>query len=167
VVHTVPDRGHEEVRVQARRPARDSGAAAVEFALVMPLLFLLIIGIIQYGYGFFQLQAAQSTIREAARSAALGIDTCDDWAAVVRDAAEGNGMAAGAVQSIRLDFDNDIGTDVPPERGDSLTATLTYAPSLDFSLIPYPDTLTRRARTTVEDVGALQSPLCTANPTWN
>ena len=41
----------------SRARSSDRGAAAVEFALVLPLLVLFLFGIIQYGYGLAQLQA--------------------------------------------------------------------------------------------------------------
>lgn len=50
----------------------DAGAAAVEFALVLLLLAMLLFGIVQYGYTFFEyIQVAQSA-REAVRWGALG-----------------------------------------------------------------------------------------------
>ncbi len=51
-------------------PARSSaqrGAAAVEFALVVPLLFLILFGTIQYGLYFFDAQGTRNGVREAAR----------------------------------------------------------------------------------------------------
>lgn len=50
----------------------DEGASAVEFAIVLPLLAMLLFGIMQYGYTFFEyIQVAQSA-REAVRWGALG-----------------------------------------------------------------------------------------------
>jgi len=54
------------------RVGSDDGASAVEFAIVLPLLVVLLFGIIQYGYTFFEyIQVAQSA-REAVRWGALG-----------------------------------------------------------------------------------------------
>lgn len=68
--------------------ANDRGAAAVEFASVMLLLMLLVFGIIQFGYTFFQYLEVVHAAREGVRWAALG----DDPTSVrnkIRDAAPG------------------------------------------------------------------------------
>jgi len=48
------------------------GASAVEFALIAPLLFMLIFGIIGFGIGFMQLQTIRGAVREGARISAVG-----------------------------------------------------------------------------------------------
>jgi Flp pilus assembly protein TadG len=62
------------VRRPVRWPGRDRGAAAVEFALLLPLLLILVFGIIDFG----RMLNAQITIteaaREGARASALGTD---------------------------------------------------------------------------------------------
>jgi Flp pilus assembly protein TadG len=63
---------------QRRGPAsagHETGAAAVEFALVLPVLLLVVFGIIQYGYYFYASQDASAAAREAARRSAVG--DCD------------------------------------------------------------------------------------------
>jgi Flp pilus assembly pilin Flp len=52
------------------------GAAAVEFALLLPLLVLLLFGFIQFGLAFSTRIQATNAAREAARQAVVGID---DW----------------------------------------------------------------------------------------
>lgn len=49
----------------------DKGASAVEFALVLVLLMLLLTGIIQFGYTFFQYLQVEHAAREGARWASL------------------------------------------------------------------------------------------------
>ena len=51
---------------------RDGGAAAVEFALVAPLLFLVLFGIIDYGIWFADSIGLRQGVRESARSAVVG-----------------------------------------------------------------------------------------------
>lgn len=52
---------------------RERGAAAVEFALVAPLLLLLVFGIITYGYMLSFRQAISQGAAEGARAAAVGV----------------------------------------------------------------------------------------------
>ncbi|MCK4621470.1 MAG: pilus assembly protein [Desulfuromonadales bacterium] len=47
---------------------REKGAAAVEFAILLPLLLLLIAGIIEYGLVMFNKQVITNASREAARA---------------------------------------------------------------------------------------------------
>jgi len=56
---------------RARGRTLDRGAAAVEFALVMPLLLLLFVGIVDYGRYFFDSVSLRQGAREAARQAVV------------------------------------------------------------------------------------------------
>lgn len=75
----------------ARRRCRDErGAVAVEFALLVPLLLLLVLGTIQYGSYFYSSQAGSDIARDAARRAAVGDPvTCDEFRAIVQDGING------------------------------------------------------------------------------
>jgi Flp pilus assembly protein TadG len=74
-------------RTREDRPIRDSagvavprcrrgerGAAAVEFAIVAPLLFLLVFAIIDFGFAFHGWDAVQNAAREGARVGAVTPD---------------------------------------------------------------------------------------------
>ena len=65
-VRTRPSR-----RAASRHAARDAGASAVEFALVLPLLLVLLFGVIDYGWWFGETLGLRSSIREAARLGAV------------------------------------------------------------------------------------------------
>ena len=65
-------------RASSRRGTRDRGAAAVEFALVFPLLLLMVFGIIDFGRAL----NAQITLTQAAREGAR-LDAVGDASAVV------------------------------------------------------------------------------------
>ena len=54
-----------------RQHTEEHGAAAVEFAIVASLLFMLVFGIIEYGRIFNQLEVFTSAAREGARVAAV------------------------------------------------------------------------------------------------
>jgi Flp pilus assembly protein TadG len=79
----------------------ERGAAAVEFALVMPLLMLLLFGIISYGYMLSFRQAISQAAAEGARAAAVAspatIDTdrAVDARAAVTDALGAYGVTCG------------------------------------------------------------------------
>lgn len=60
------------------RRRRDSGASLVEFALILPLLCLLLFGIIQFGIAYDKKQSINSAAREGARTAAIPTNTVDD-----------------------------------------------------------------------------------------
>jgi Flp pilus assembly protein TadG len=57
-----------------RKPRGEEGAAAVEFAIVVTLLFTIIFGIMEFGLALFELQNLRSSAREGARVAAVGGD---------------------------------------------------------------------------------------------
>jgi Flp pilus assembly protein TadG len=56
----------------ARPWAGDAGASAVEFALVLPVLLLLVFGIVQFGIAYNRVQGLQAAAREGARLASIG-----------------------------------------------------------------------------------------------
>lgn len=56
----------------------DRGAAAVEFALVLPIFVLIIVGLINFGQAFFTKVSLDHSAREAVRVAALGGNASDN-----------------------------------------------------------------------------------------
>jgi Flp pilus assembly protein TadG len=73
-----------------REAGREDGAAAVEFALIVGLLVMLVFGMMEYGLAFWQVQNLRAATREGARVAAVGGDTAQVTDAVV-------GASAGAL----------------------------------------------------------------------
>ena len=61
------------MRIKRRRQRDDRGAAAVEFALVSIPLFLLLFGIIQFGWAFYSQITISQAAREGARYASLQV----------------------------------------------------------------------------------------------
>jgi len=67
----------------ARRP--DRGASAVEFALVMPLLLMILFGLITTGLAFSDHLSATNATREASRYGAASDVSSAGWATSVKD----------------------------------------------------------------------------------
>jgi Flp pilus assembly protein TadG len=55
-----------------RRLRGQEGASAVEMALLAPLLFMIVFGIIEFGLAFLQVQSIKTGVREGGRAAAVG-----------------------------------------------------------------------------------------------
>ncbi len=66
-------RGRAYRRTDGAPPSGRSqrGAVAVEFALVLPILLVLVFGIIEFGFAYHSWDATQNAAREAARFAAV------------------------------------------------------------------------------------------------
>ena len=58
--------------------ARDRGAVLVEFAVLMPLMLLLVLGVIEFGYGLAQHLDVRHGAREASRLVAVDFDDSQD-----------------------------------------------------------------------------------------
>lgn len=63
----------------------ERGASAVEFAIVMTVLFMVLFGIVQFGVAYNRAQGLEAASREGARAASIG-STNDQILARVRDA---------------------------------------------------------------------------------
>lgn len=105
----------------------ERGASAVEFALVAPLLFVVMFGILQYGYHYWALETAAATAREAARHYAVGAgQTCTQTEAQSRA-----GTAALGPVTVSAPPSS-------PTVGQVITVTVSFQ-SLDMHLFPLPD----------------------------
>jgi Flp pilus assembly protein TadG len=63
-------------RARSRRRCKgDGGVALVEFAIVAPLFFMLIFGVIEFGWAFYQHLDVRHGAREGARLAAVNYKT--------------------------------------------------------------------------------------------
>jgi Flp pilus assembly protein TadG len=85
------------LRLRVSSQKRDQrGASAVEFALVVPFLLLIVFGIIVYGMVFAQSLSLSNAARQAARSGVIEGTTCDQIIALSHDAAGTMGMKGSA-----------------------------------------------------------------------
>jgi Flp pilus assembly protein TadG len=64
-------------RVGFRRTRDERGAIAVEFAIIVPLLLMLVLGIIEFGFGYHAWDATQNAAREGARLGAVSPDVVE------------------------------------------------------------------------------------------
>ncbi len=133
----------------------ETGAVAVEFALVLPILMLFLFGVIQYGYGLFQLQSFGAALNEASRSAATGVDDCAAFDQLLGSAVSENGLSPGDVAGAKLEWlaaDGSV-AQTPQRVLGQVRVTATYQPfDLGIPLIPFPETITRSSTTTVQSV---------------
>lgn len=74
---------------------RRQGAAAIEFALVCPLLIMLLAGMVVYGGWFWLAQSVQSLAAEGARAAVGGLDAVEREQLARTSVTDQAGAAAG------------------------------------------------------------------------
>jgi Flp pilus assembly protein TadG len=140
-----------------RRPGvRDeSGASAVEFALVVPFLLLIVFGIIVYGMVFAQSLSLSNAARQASRSGVVEGTTCAQIITLSHDAAGTMGMdgSAAAVTITRGPDETTAksnpvcvgGAGNPPCKGTTagtnVYVTLTYDTDPVVPFVPVPSKL--------------------------
>jgi Flp pilus assembly protein TadG len=106
-----------------RNSRRDErGAAAVEFALVLPLLVMLVFGIFQFSIAYNRMQGLHAAAREGARLASLPDTTSGEIVAKVNDA------LTGVVDSATID----PGESCSGRSGDPVIVTVTYDNPIDI-----------------------------------
>ena|ERR1041385_1120202 len=125
----------------------EQGQSAVEFALVLPLLIVLLLGILEFGIAFYHYLTLADAARVGARKAItvrIGGTSPTDAAQAVRD-------AAGGLDQSRLD----VSVDDPDwaTAGSQITVRATYPytiniPLLGMSLVS--GTLTAEAKERLE-----------------
>lgn len=86
------------MRTKLGRHRGDTGAAALEFALVVPLLVMLVFGIIQFGIVFAQQLGLSNGARQGARLGVVNKTMCGDIVNEVQNAATTLGLNTSAVQ---------------------------------------------------------------------
>lgn len=121
------------------RSGRERGAAAVEFALVFPILALILFGILQYGLYFFDTLGMRQGVREAARQGVVENFTDSSCTA------GGNGQKLTCITDQRIDALTGPTTWVNVKapngwtRGKPLVVCALTKSEGAFGLLPMPD----------------------------
>ncbi len=133
----------------------ETGAAAVEFAVLLPLLVVLLFGFVQFGLATGDRIQAASAAREGARLAVVGID---DWASIGGSGktfwqvvAEQSGL--GAISNCHLVTDGVV--------GGTLTVSFDFPVNLAVPFLPSPPSWrsgTARASMRIEQLSAPPGP---------
>ena len=100
------------------RPRRERAQATVEFALVLPVLVMILFAVFEFGTAFWRFQQVSSAASEGARAAAVA-RTADDPAGVASQAAR------DAIPALD-DGDLQIATTSTWSVGDEVTVTVSY-----------------------------------------
>jgi len=119
----------------------DDGAAAVEFALLVPIFAAILFGIIEFGWYFWTAETTNGAARETARRVVVG-DCWDSGAATTfakRQAPQLTGNVAWSPAP---------STSLNP--GDTITVTLTSDAGLINFIPGLPDTVTREYQARME-----------------
>jgi hypothetical protein len=103
------------------RVRSENGAAAVEFALLLPLLLFIVFALVDLGWIFNQQLALTSAAREGVRHYAIHHADPDTTPAAVMDVAEGNAAALVPLPDT-LEFDW-VECDGAPDAEASLTVS--------------------------------------------
>jgi Flp pilus assembly pilin Flp len=129
-------------------PSRDQdGAAAVEFALLLPLLVLLLFGFIQFGLAFNTRIQATNAAREAARQAVVGIDNWSNVGGVQFWQLVKNRAGVASISNCSFTTDNVV--------GGTLTVKFDFPLKLVIPFLPSPpswQTGTAEASMTIEQL---------------
>jgi Flp pilus assembly protein TadG len=120
----------------SERHRGDSGAAAVEFALVLPLLLLLVVGMLDFGMTYNHWISLTNLAHEGARLAAVGPATAGD----VKTLAASYGLDPAKVTAA-------VASATSGSLGKYWTVTVTYPYELTIpGLVPSDGVITATAR---------------------
>lgn len=111
------------MRISSPRFTSERGAVADKFALIIPLLLLLVFGMVQLGLTYQRQEAVHAAAREGARIASLPTTTTADACARSAAALAGTGFTAVPNCSASSDCSTSAG---------SVVFTVTVANTLDI-----------------------------------
>jgi Flp pilus assembly protein TadG len=144
--------------VSTRRGRTDGGAAAVEFALILIPMLVILFGLIQYGLYFYSAQTGSNTVNAAVRQLAVG--NCQSDASLQTYVDNQLGAARTGAATIKRDYKNPDGTTPPAPApvnvgiGGTVTLTISFhTMNMHFPLVPFlsDSWVDRRVQARLED----------------
>lgn len=109
----------------------------VELALVIPMLVVLIMAIMEFGYYMFVMVSVNNATRAGCRTAALNLSTCDQVKAAVVANATGVSLASSAVTVTPNTADTSINGNPPTVTVEVNHSHKMFAPNLwQFQTLP-------------------------------
>jgi Flp pilus assembly protein TadG len=127
-----------KIRSKLRREAgREDGAAAVEFALIVGLLAMLVFGMMEYGLAFMQVQTLRAATREGARVAAVR-GSNSEISAAMTGASAGSLPGGFSGYSVSTTCDDDtVGESVTVTiNNGALSSSVQNSLAIDIPLLP-------------------------------
>jgi Flp pilus assembly protein TadG len=92
------------VRLTTRGPARRPAAAVIEFAVVVPVLLMFVLGIIEYGRMLMVAQVTTNASREGARYAVQADTTASGVDTYVRNYLKSASVPDAAITTVALEY---------------------------------------------------------------
>lgn len=109
----------------------ETGAAAVEFAIILPVLIMLLFAIIQFSIAYNRKQGLHAAAREGARVAALPRTTRSEIEARMRDALAG---VVSDTSGVTISLTPSETEPCKKRSGESVTVTAAYPTDVEIPL---------------------------------
>jgi Flp pilus assembly protein TadG len=144
--------------MRTRRERGDGGASAVEFALVLIPVSVILFGIVQYGLYFYSAQTGSNTVNAAVRQ--LSVGNCQASGALQTyvdkqlGASSADAHATVSPAWTKVDGTPGTGPTDPDVVGGTVTLTISFHTiNMHFPLVPFLNDswVDRRAQARVED----------------
>jgi Flp pilus assembly protein TadG len=121
--------------VRRRRRSRSRGQALVEFALVFPVFFLILAGLLDFGFLLYSRITLINATREGARAAVTQVDNAQGIPGLVKSTIQTNATgltladlsdSETCVAKTQSNCDFASGGNPDPQSGDAVRVTTTY-----------------------------------------
>ena len=109
---------------KSRHVRNERGASAVEFALVVPLLIVVVFGILNFGVVFGQSLALGNGARQAARLGATFGPTCADIRTSAKNNSSSIGLTPGNIADSNISINGSTSCVQPPCKGSTAGASV-------------------------------------------